>query len=96
MRKHLLVGLFALCGCVSESDWTAFVYPDLKDIPSASKVHNYTIGNFATFEQCQAAAIGRMRANFASTNRQGDYQCGYKCSQRKEMGNLLICKETRK
>jgi hypothetical protein len=34
--------------------------------------------------------------NFVSTNRQGNYQCGYKWSPRKEMGDLLICKETRK
>ena len=91
-----IIGILLLSSCSSGSDWTAFVYPDIENIPSADQAHNYTIGNYSTFEECQAAAIERIRNNYATTGRQGDYQCGYKCSRRDDFGGLLICKETRK
>jgi hypothetical protein len=95
VRSLLLIGLLALCGC-SGTDWTAFVYPDIENIPNAGEVQNYTIGNYSTFEECQVAAIDRTRSNYASTNLQGDYQCGYKCSHREDIGGMFICKETHK
>jgi len=95
VRTLLSIGVIALAGC-SGADWTGFVYPDIEDIPNADKVQNYTVGNYRTFEQCQEAAIERVRSNLATTGRQGDYQCGYKCSKREEFGGMLICKETRK
>jgi len=89
--------LLALGGCSgSGADWTAFVYPDIENVPNADEVQNYTIGNYETFEQCQEAAINRTRNNYAKNHQQGDYQCGYKCSQREDFGGMLICKETRK
>jgi hypothetical protein len=96
MRSLLAIGILLLSGCSGSADWTAFVYPDIKNIPNADKVQNYTIGNYRTFEECQTAAIDRVRSNYASSQRQGDYQCGYKCSRRDDFGGLLICKETRK
>jgi hypothetical protein len=95
VRSLLLIGLLALYGC-SGTYWTAFVYPDIDNIPNAGDVQNYTIGNYRTFEECQVAAIGRTRSNYALTNLQGDYQCGYKCSHREDIGGMFICKETRK
>ncbi len=85
-----------LSGCSGSEDWTAFVYPDIKNIPSADQAQNYTIGDFRSFEECQMAAVARVRSNLAAYQRQGDYQCGYKCTRRKELGGLLVCKETRK
>lgn len=96
MRSLLAIGILLLSGCSGSGDWTAFVYPDIENIPNADKVQNYTIGNYRTFEACQAAAIERVRNNYAASQRQGDFQCGYKCSRREDFGGLLICKETRK
>jgi hypothetical protein len=95
VRSLLVVALLSLSGC-SGSDWTAFVYPDIQNIPNADQVRNFTIGSYRTFEECQSAAIGRVRSNFNATGRQGDYQCGYRCSFREDFGGLLICKDTRK
>lgn len=96
MRSLLAIGIFLISGCSGSADWTAFVYPDIENIPYADKVQNYTFGNYRTFEECQIAAIDRVRTNYASSQRQGDYDCGFKCSQRNDFGSLLICKETRK
>lgn len=97
MHKTVIVVLaFLLLGCTRSSDWTAFVYPDIDDIPNADKVQNFTIGNYRTFEECQIAAIDRVRNNIATTGKQGDYQCGYKCTIREDTGGLLICKEIQK
>ena len=88
-------GIF-ISACTHDPDWTAFVYPDINDIPNAAEVSNFTIGTYSSFEECQSAAIERLRGWTASKGKQGDYQCGYKCTNRKEYGGLLICKETRK
>lgn len=96
MRSILAVGVTLAISACSDSNWTAFVYPDIENIPNADQVQNFTIGNYKTFEECQEAAIGRMRSNYATTGKQGDYQCGLNCSHRDELGGLLICKETRK
>lgn len=96
MRSLLALGIVLLSGCSDSADWTAFVYPDIENIPNADKVQNYTIGSYRTFEECQTAAIDRVRSNYASSQRLGDYQCGYKCSRRDDFGGLLICKETKK
>lgn len=90
------VVLVGLGGCLSGSDWTAFVYPDIQNIPNADQVQNFTIGNYSSFEECQVAAISRVQSNYATSGRQGDYQCGYKCTVRAEFGGLFTCKETKK
>ena len=87
--------LLVLAGC-SRQQWTAFVYPDARDIPRADQVQNFTIGTFKTFDECQAAAIGRLRHIAAATGRQGDFQCGLGCSHREEYGGLFVCKENRR
>lgn len=92
----IFIVLVGLAGCLSGKDWTAFVYPDIENIPNADQVQNFTIGNYSSFEECQAGAIDRVHYNYSSTGRQGDYQCGYKCAKNEEFGGLFICKETRK
>lgn len=96
MRSIPALLFFLLLGCSSGAEWTAFVYPDIDDIPNADKVQNFTIGNYRTFEECQIVAIERVKHNYSSSNRQGDFQCGYKCSIREDIDGMLICKETRK
>ena len=71
-----LIALIGLSGCSSKNDWTAFVYQDIENIPNADQVQNFTIGNYPSFEECQAAAIGRVRSNYDKSGREGDYQCG--------------------
>ena len=95
MSLSLLAAMLVLSGC-SGNDWTAFVYPDIENIPNADQAQNFTIGSFRTFEECQTAAIERMHYLQSTTGRQRDYQCGYKCTPREEFGGLLVCKEDRK
>lgn len=92
----LAICCLTLSSCFDGSKWTAFVYPDINNIPRAGDVQNYTIGEFSTFEECQSAAIARLNYIYETTNKRGDYQCGYKCSIRKDYEDLLICKENRK
>jgi hypothetical protein len=80
----------------SSPQWTAFVYPDIKNIPSPDQAENFVIGEFESFEDCQAAAITRVRNINGTADLVGDYQCGFKCSHRSDFGGVLICKETRK
>ena len=96
MKFKIGLLILFLMGCSGNANWTAFVFPDIDDIPNADKVQNYTIGNYGTFEECQVAAIDRVRHINSSSGRQGDYQCGYKCSAREELAGMLICKEIRK
>jgi hypothetical protein len=97
MRKLLAVFTIVLCGCSgSNSDWTAFVYPDVESIPGPDQVQNYTIGNYSSFEECQVSAIDRLRRNDAQSGKSGDYMCGYECSHRENLGGLLVCEEKRK
>jgi hypothetical protein len=72
------------------------VYPDINDIPGPEKSENYIVGNFKTFEECQTAAIGQVRANMSATGKQGAYMCGLNCTRREDFGNLLVCEEKRK
>jgi hypothetical protein len=80
--------------------WTAFVFPDIENIPDASQVQNYTIGTFQNFDTCQQAAIDRVRflsaELSAESELQADYMCGYGCRYREEYAGLLICKEKRR
>lgn len=92
----ILSSVFLVAACDLQPSWTAFVYPDINRIPNADAVQNFTIGNYRSFEECQSAAIERIKYISRSTGQRGDYQCGYKCSRRDEFGGMLICKETRK
>jgi hypothetical protein len=88
MKRALLL-LFALSGCDSRPDqWNAYVYQDTEDMTRWE-----TIEGFKTFEQCQSAAIGRIRT-FDEPDK-ADYECGYKCSIDPNL-QINVCKETRK
>lgn len=111
MNKRLagVICAVLLSGCAPRTDWAAFVFPGESEMPDASEAENYIIGKFASFEQCQEAAIKRVKVieetsmnfaerfddfeNFAKT---AAYECGFKCTHRKNFGGLLVCKETRK
>ena len=110
--KQIIVGALALLlatGCVRRDNWTAFVFPDEDEIPNAGEVQNYAIGTFGSFQQCQEAAIKRVRFMNAESEKlagyskdediiiqSASYECGFKCTPRKNLGGLLVCKETRK
>ena len=85
-----------LVSCIETSKWSAFVYPDIENTPNADEAQNYIIGEFNSFKECQSAAVERLNYIYETTRKNGDYQCGYKCTIRKDYGNLLICKEDRK
>lgn len=91
--KPIIVGalvLFLFAGCARQGNWTAFVFPDENEIPNGGEVQNYTIGTFGSFQQCQEAAIERVRfmnAESAKLARYSDdedavvlsaaYECGF-------------------
>uniref|UniRef100_B0SWG3 Lipoprotein n=1 Tax=Caulobacter sp. (strain K31) TaxID=366602 RepID=B0SWG3_CAUSK len=98
MKRTILItlALLSLAGCGNKDDWTAFVFPDQSNIPHAGDVEPFIYGKYPTFEACQTAAIDAVRASDAQTGMTGDYECGFKCSHRDNMGGLLVCKEDRK
>jgi hypothetical protein len=98
MIRFLVAGamLLALGGCAKKDDWTAFVFPDQNNIPSAADVEGYVQGKYASFAACQAGAIASLRVSNEQAGTVGDYECGFKCTNRPEMGGLLICKKTAK
>lgn len=90
MRRKVLLPCLVLLvsGCDDRpKSWTAFVYPDGSNLQSSIEM-----GGFKSFQQCQVAAIRRLRA--LDDPDQGDYECGYRCEWRPDMG-LNVCKETR-
>lgn len=71
------------------STWQAYIYPDASDLTRVVEM-----GSFKTFEECQTAAIGGLRAlGLAGV---GDYECGYRCGPSEKYGGINVCKETRK
>lgn len=67
--------------------WTGWIYRDASDLTQEVR-----LGEFADFEQCQAAAVAALRSLSAAD--QGDYECGRACRFKPETG-LSVCKETR-
>lgn len=92
----LLLIIVGMSGCSSQKEWTAFVYPDIENVPSPDQSENYIIGKYDSFESCQQAAIDKLRYNNEKAGKQGDYQCGSECRHKKEFGGLLICEEIKK
>ena len=96
MKLFFIVSFVAFVGCSQPDQWSAFVYPDINNIPGPEKSENYIIGNFKNFEECQVAAIGQVRANISTADKQGAYMCGLNCKKREDFGSLLVCDEKRK
>lgn len=96
MKRLLTVAVVLLLGCSKPDEWTAFVYPDIDNVPGPEQSGNYILGKFETFEACQVGAIDQLRANQSQTSKQGTYICGLNCAHNKDFGNLLVCKEKRK
>lgn len=96
MKLILPIVMLALLGCSNPEKWTAFVYPDIENIPGPEKAEAYVIGIFESFDACQVAAVGKVRENTASTGKHGAFICGLNCTYRKDFGGLLVCEEKRK
>ncbi len=94
-RLGILIAV-TLIGCSQPDEWSAFVYPDIDNMPGPEHSGNYIAGKFKTFEACQVAAIDHMRINQSNTGKQGAFVCGLNCEPNKDFGNLLVCKEKRK
>jgi len=43
--KAILAMCILAAACSRGADWTAFVYPDIENIPDANQVQNFTIGS---------------------------------------------------
>lgn len=98
--KYLVITIVIIInifGCSSEKiEWTAFVYPDIENVPSVDQTEQYIIGKYDSFESCQQAAIDQVRYNNDKYQKEGDYQCGSNCQHKEEFGGLLICEEIKK
>lgn len=85
-----LLALLALAGCDQRpNEWKAFVYPNGADLTT-----HFEMPGFKTFEKCQQASINAIRG-FGHAD-DADYECGFKCEPRAELGGINVCKETRK
>jgi hypothetical protein len=91
--KLLRVVALGACGlllsCDRPAEWSALVYRDRADLD-----HPEFVGNYGTFEECQAQAINRLR-QYEEPDA-GDFICGFKCRTREDFGGLMICKDKRK
>lgn len=92
-RSLILLACVCLIACSRDDkgpdQWDAFVYPDIDNMDRHEEYKG-----FKTFELCQQAAVDRIRLLTDPQN--ADYECGYRCKPRPDMGGLTICKETRK
>ena len=87
-RLSFMLGLTLFAGCDDRAkEWTAWVYKD-KGLQTYE-----TLQGFKTFDQCQQAAIDKLRTY--TDPDAGDYECGYMCRWDARWQSN-ICKETRK
>jgi hypothetical protein len=96
MRRLVILFALTFVGCTQSDQWTAFVFPDIENIPGPEKSEKYIVGSFRSFEECQAAAFEKVRARVSTSQKEGAYVCGLNCSNRRDLGNLLVCEEKRK
>ncbi|WP_298697396.1 hypothetical protein [uncultured Brevundimonas sp.] len=88
MKRLLsLLMLVSLMACGERADWKGWVYPNRDDLTS-----DVPLGRFTSLEECRATAT---EALFALKALQGDYECGFKCKLRPELG-LSVCERTEK
>jgi len=92
----LILIAIGIGGCSSEKEWTAFVYPDIENVPSPDQGEKYIIGKYDSFESCQQAAITQLRFNNEQSGKEGDFQCASNCQHKQDFGGLLICEEVKK
>lgn len=92
MKKTKIVAVMGLVGllaaCDNAKDWMGFVYPDQNNTAQMT-----SLGNFASFAQCKAAAISALRAMPGQAL--SGFECGFKC-RATETGGPNICEERRR
>lgn len=86
--KELLLGVMTLPALVSCNPWQGWVYPD-----ASNETISRSLSGFATFEQCQEAAIALLRS--LPEPQKASYICGSRCRWDAEM-QTNICKELRR
>ena len=64
--------LFLLASCDSSPKWDGWLYADKTD-----RDHHSHIGRFATFEECKAGAMKRIRK--LASPEEGGFLCGFNC-----------------
>lgn len=86
MRVPAAIFLLLLSAC-SSGPWDAFVYDDAENLDQSE-----TLVGFGSFEECQQAAIDRLREKQAADV--GTYECGKDCRWDPVL-KVNVCKETR-
>lgn len=88
MKRVLIFAvLTSLTACGERADWKGWIYPNRDDLTS-----DVPLGRFTSLEECRATAT---EALFALKSYEGDYECGFKCKLRPELG-LDVCERTEK
>ena len=87
MRKIALIGIIlTLTACTPNNNWTGYYYPDKDNIGDESQ---WIIQpGFETIEDCADWVL-----DVAENNTNYDYECGYNCTYRKELG-VNVCETT--
>ena len=86
MRRLAAAAVLMLASCGGSADWTGFVYPDEGDLAVSVE-----IGRFSSYDQCRIASLRTLEV-FKKPG--GTFECGKRCSYRKD-GGMLVCAETR-
>ena len=84
-RTVLMLSCMFLSGC--GGSWEGFVYPDKEDLST-----HIGIGSYSSLDECRVSALASLRQ--ISSPERGDYECGYKCSSRSDLGGLKVCETT--
>jgi hypothetical protein len=87
MRRLFALPILLSVSCDTGPQWQAWVYPNREEL-----TRSVPLGSFKTFNQCQAAALEALRS--LKAEERGDYECGFKCKWRPDMG-INVCTETR-
>jgi hypothetical protein len=83
-----LVALLLVACDGRAQEWTGWAYPDAETMATS-----VTLSGFKSFEECQAATIGRLQS-FPEPSK-GTYECGYMCRWDPQL-QANVCKEKRK
>lgn len=76
----------ALAGCSGES-WTAFVYPDPRNV-----LQQVELGQYPSLDECRAASRAALAR--ADPEADGTYVCGLGCRERAGVSGPFMCERT--
>ena len=93
MNKLLFVVMaLSLAGCDKATEWKGWVYPNRNAL-----VADLPIGAFSSLEECRKSArniLDHLNTYVDGEKVQGDYECGFKCKPKEDLGGMNLCEKT--